>query len=114
MAAVQWEFLDLWWWQWRLFESDWESWAEGAFQEEHLESIESLPDPNDESVKWRIVFTRVGVNKTDSISHHIQQRLKKVDGNWVHVMESDRFVRRLYFHSALALFTPDTSPFSCN
>ena len=97
--AVQWQFLDkVWGPQWRNFDYEWANVAESAFVAEHLASIESLPDPNDESVKWQMVFTRVGVNITDSISHHIQQRFQKIDGNWVHMLESDRFVRRLVIH----------------
>ena len=90
---VQWEYLEANWGKWRPFERDWAIYAESAGQ---IESIESLPDPNDESVKWQIVFTRVAVNVTDSLSHHIQQRLKKEGDRWVHVVGSDRFVRRLY------------------
>ena len=93
---VQWEYLEANWGKWRPFERDWAIYAESAFVTGQIESIESLPDPNDESVKWQIVFTRVAVNVTDSLSHHIQQRLTKIDDNWVHVMGSDRFVRRRY------------------
>ena len=93
---VQWEYLEANWGKWRPFERDWAIYAESAFVTGQIESIESLPDPNDESVKWQIVFTRVAVNVTDSLSHHIQQRLQKEGDRWVHVVGSDRFVRRLY------------------
>ena len=93
-----WEYLDTKFGSsWSPFDADWAITAEEAFCDGYLQSVESLPDPSDLDTKWQMVFTRVNAGIRDTLSHHIQQRLKKEGDEWVHVMGSDRFVRRHWY-----------------
>ena len=103
-----WQFLDIRCGAWREFDKDWAETAEKAFSDGYVESVESLPDPNDLDTKWQMVFTRYNVGIRDTVTSHIQQRMKKEGDEWVRVMGSDRFVRRLWYDGPMAEATHAT------
>ena len=54
-----------------------------------------------------MVFARVDVDGRDTMSHHIQQRMKKESGVWKRVIGRDRFVRRIFYDGDMTEGTCD-------